>query len=603
MPPLPIRIPPGVVKRDSPNSALGRYTDCDKFRFNGNFPEKWGGWTSFVDCTLVGPPRGAVSWANFVGSQNLAFGSYAKLYVITGGETCTDITPIRDSGTLSTDDSVTVSTTAGNVVTIVDSSHGLIEGAYVTLTSTVPVGGILLNGEYQVDSIVDTNTYTIIANSTDGPSTSTNADGSNYAYSYQINPGLQSPGYGAGWGTGSWGVSTGWGLPSTGGSYPVDMRHWSLDEYANNLLACPFGDTLYDWDESTDDQAQIITNAPDYIRSMFVTPERYVFALGASTAPSSGLSPMKVMWPDVDDITDWTPSAGNSANSRTLQNGSKLIAGCPLQDLISLVWSDTALYVFQFVSGSDLIYHSRLAGEGCGLAGPLAFVNINGVAYWMSGTDLHLYAGAVTPIPNAGDISDYLFERINRSQISKTWCVYNPKPNTIIWGYVSVDSTSLEPDEYIEVTVGDWSWSFGTLDRSCGTIFRPHEGTVVMADPDGLLWEHESGTDAGVEAMEAFITFGEYQVADGEMNVDIFGFVPDFQRQSGQVEVTVRTQERPNSDSTFDSQTVILDEGEGIDDLRVSGRVFGFTIRTNEVGGDVRIGIPTLEVGEDGERR
>ena len=44
MPPLPLEIPPGIVKTDSPNAAKGRFTDCDKVRFVKGKPEKWSGW-------------------------------------------------------------------------------------------------------------------------------------------------------------------------------------------------------------------------------------------------------------------------------------------------------------------------------------------------------------------------------------------------------------------------------------------------------------------------------------------------------------------------------------------------------------------------------
>jgi hypothetical protein len=335
---------------------------------------------------------------------------------------------------------------------------------------------------------------------------------------------------------------------------------------------------------------------------MFVTPERFVFALGASTG--SPITPMKVMWPDQDDITDWTPSASNNANSRTLQNGSKLVAGAPLQQGISLVWSDTALYVFQY-TGSDLVYDSRLAGDHCGLIGPLAHVNVDGISYWMSAHDFHLFNGSVVSIPNAEDITDYVFGHIHEDLRQKTACTYFPVPDTIVWDYVSVDSTDFEPDRYVEVALGNYAWSFGTLRRTCGIVFRPHEGSVVMADPAGRLWLHEDGNDDNISAMEAYITYGLYSVSEGDQNVDIVGFRPDFTRQTGQAEVDLFTKEYPNSQTTFDSQTVIFDEGEAIKDCRVSGRHFGFTIRTNDLGADLRIGVPALEMppGNAGERR
>jgi hypothetical protein len=46
--PLPIDLPAGIVKVDSPNGAGGRYTDGDKVRFVKGKPEKWRGWTKRV---------------------------------------------------------------------------------------------------------------------------------------------------------------------------------------------------------------------------------------------------------------------------------------------------------------------------------------------------------------------------------------------------------------------------------------------------------------------------------------------------------------------------------------------------------------------------
>ena len=57
---LPLDIPPGIVKVDSPNAAKGRYTDSDKIRFIRGRPEKWRGWVKIVADQMLGKARGAV---------------------------------------------------------------------------------------------------------------------------------------------------------------------------------------------------------------------------------------------------------------------------------------------------------------------------------------------------------------------------------------------------------------------------------------------------------------------------------------------------------------------------------------------------------------
>jgi len=92
---LPLEIPPGILKVDSPNAGKGRFTDSDKIRFENGFAEKWAGWELFNDTQLEGKARGAAFWTNQYGNPNAAFGTTVRLYALTGTDMITDITPIR----------------------------------------------------------------------------------------------------------------------------------------------------------------------------------------------------------------------------------------------------------------------------------------------------------------------------------------------------------------------------------------------------------------------------------------------------------------------------------------------------------------------------
>ena len=322
---LPLEVPAGFVKTKSANAAKGRFIDGNKVRFVGGFPEKWQGWTEFITDNLVGIARGAIAWANQYGSTNAAFGTHLKLYSLTGDDTLTDRTPIRATSTINNNPFATTNLSA--VVTVTDTAHGADDRAYVTFSGAAAVGGITIVGEYQLTKI-DADSYTITHSS--AATSTTTGGGAAVSAAYQINPGTADTVVGLGWGASTWGSGT-WSTPRTSG-IPLELRTWSLAEYGNNLLASPSGGGLYLWEEATDARAEIVTNAPTVIRAMFVTGERFVFALGAGAS-----TPMKVQWPDQDDITNWTAAAGNTANSRTLQAGSKLMGGTALADGISLV--------------------------------------------------------------------------------------------------------------------------------------------------------------------------------------------------------------------------------------------------------------------------
>jgi hypothetical protein len=596
---LPIKLPPGVILTDSANATEGRWTGGQFVHFIGKFPEKWLGWRRVVTTQLDGAPRGCAAWSSVDGDYNIAVGTWRRAYVLTGGDAVVDVTPIRDSGTLGNDP---FATTIGLTrVVVSDTSHGLAQGAVVEFDGATAGGGITIDGEYIVTEIIDANSYAI-EHSIAASGTDATTGGAAVTYVYRINPGNISPTVGTGWGTGGWSGSGGWSEPTIGGA-PEDMRYWSMQSYGNNLLAVPFGGTLYQWLEGTDDELQEITQAPDYIRAMFVTAERFVFALGTSVS-----NPMKIEWPDQNDLTDWTPTDINTANTRTLQYGSKIINGTSLVNKESLVWTDAGLYVFQY-DGSDFVYNDRLVGKNCGLAGPLAFVEVNGVAYWMSGFGFHMYNGAVQDMPNQDDVLDYVFSDMNQEQVSKTFAQYDPVNGMILFFYVSIRAEDSEPDTCIEVNSSNWAWSPPhPIRRSCGTVVNPAEASVFMFDPDGWTFRHNIGMDGAeqdgsLSPIEAEISFACFSLTNGDENIDIVGFVPDCQRQTGQLEITLTTKDRPNKVADFDSQTEYAEEGDGILDFRVSGRYLGGLIRSNELLGDFRLGICQYEIQNAGKRR
>jgi len=93
---------------------------------------------------------------------------------------------------------------------------------------------------------------------------------------------------------------------------------------------------------------------------------------------------------DVDrDPTTWTPATTNTAFSRTLQIGTKLVDGMPIAPFLSLVWSDSAVYLFQY-TGSQFLYNSSALGVDCGLISPNAAVSVDGIAYWMGPDNFYM---------------------------------------------------------------------------------------------------------------------------------------------------------------------------------------------------------------------
>jgi hypothetical protein len=188
---------PGINREGTTLANEGGWYECDKIRFRSGYPQKLGGWQPISSNTYRGIARGLINWVTNQGYNLLGVGTNLKYYVESGG-TYNDITPVREVATL-TDPFTTVDGSA--VVTVTDVNHGAITGDFVTFSGASVVGGLDLNGEYQI-TYIDSNSYTITASSN---ATSSATGGGTVTATYQINVGLATFSYSAGWGSGLWG--------------------------------------------------------------------------------------------------------------------------------------------------------------------------------------------------------------------------------------------------------------------------------------------------------------------------------------------------------------------------------------------------------------
>lgn len=590
--PVPIAPPPGVIKSESPRTAEGRWIDMDKVRFRDGKPEKVGGWTAATDTAMAGSVRTLHAWRDNDAIEYIAAGTYKKLYVVDRDFDPNDITPLRTSGTLGSDPITTTDTSA--VVEIEDTAHGLRVGDTVVLDGADAVGGITVDGAYTVIEVVDADNYTIEHSS--AATSSANGGGASVTYAYEITIGAQFGAYGLGYGVGPYGEST-YGTAREASSLFVEPRVWSLDHFGQVLLATYNVGTLYDWDPSDSNplttRAAVVSDAPDDIRAMFVTPERFVIALCEG---------MSIEWCVQADYTTWTPTSTNTAGIRGVTEGTKLVGGRPLGGGISLIWSDAALYLHQY-TGSFLVFDTRLAGRNCGLISPSAAITVGSVAYWMGHTNFFMFSGSVAPIPGAEAIKRHVFDALDPTAGYLCAAMYVAKFNEV-WFFYSNQNAN-EPGLYVIVGLNDYSWAVGTLTRLSGTYFSHGDTRPYWAADDGLIYLHEDGNDDAGVAIDAYCTLAPMGLEKGKRLMEIEGFEPDFHEQSGDVTLTLETFDRirTQDDTPEDSEEFTVAEDDGLLDPRLSGRYVGLTVRSNTLGGHFRFGTPTAYVKPAGDRR
>jgi hypothetical protein len=246
MPLQKILFKPGVNKENTRYTTEGGWYECDKIRFRQGNPEVIGGWEPLSAATYQGVCRSLWNWVTLGGNNLIGIGTNLKFYINQGG-VYYDITPIRETVVLTDPFNTTNNSTT---VLVTDTSHGCVTGNFVTFSGATAVGGLTLNGEFQV-TVLTANTYNITATS---QATSTAGPGGGTVTAvYQINVGPAIPVPLVGWGAGSWGSPPAVAPPSTVGTWGYGrdstsaLRLWNQINYGQDLVYGPRGGAIYYW--------------------------------------------------------------------------------------------------------------------------------------------------------------------------------------------------------------------------------------------------------------------------------------------------------------------------------------------------------------------
>lgn len=586
-----IEFRPGVIKDETSLASKPYWTDSDRIRFVNRLPEKIGGWEPYIETLLNGVCRGIFAWRDSSSVLRMALGTHKRLYVEEQGSLF-DITPVRTTSTNVNDCFTTVS--GSTLVTVTDTSHGALVGDGVSFAAATAVGGITIDGDYEVLSVVDDDNF-IIQHSAAATS-STSGGGAATDITYQINVGRENAGEGAGYGVGGYGSSTYNTARTSALIFPP--RVWSFDKFNANLVACPRDGSIYLWQLSTSTPAAVLANAPTSNTAIFVTEEIHLIALGAGGAD------MRVEWCSQNANTTWTPAATNTAGGRTLTGGNKILQGFPIRGS-NLIITDGSIWTMTFVggTGTGVFGFDRQGGRAGGAEGGISQRGgcvVDGIAFWMGHNNFYYFDGVIRRMPRAEDINDFVFNNLDRVQSEKVFCRYMSEHSEIWWFY----PVGAEVSRYVKYSMQHRCWDVGGLVRTdmldVGQFVLPK-----MIGADGTIYNHETTYDDDGAAMNEFITSAPFEISDGQLNVEVHRMLPDFKNQVGNVIVDVVTREYPQSAVTLDINDgvgYVSAVGDEQVDMHESGRQMAIKIGSEDAGTNWRLGTFKLDIGALGSR-
>jgi hypothetical protein len=540
MPLRKIQFAPGIDKEGTEYTADSGWFDSDKIRFRKGRPEKIGGWAKLNLTAFLGVCRSLFSWASLEAIKYIGVGTHLKFYVIEGVAP-NDITPIRS--TTSAGDVTFSATNGSSTITVTDTGHGAVQNDFVTFSGAASLGGNIvadvLNQEYQIASVTSANVFTIVAKDTSGSTVTANSSdsgngGGSTVGAYQINTGLTDYVSAAGWGANPWGDGT-WG---SGAALSVagQLRLFSQDNFGEDLVFNVRNGGIFFWDESNGLTTRAVniaslsgaSNCPTVASQVLVSDnDQHVIAFGANPIGSSDQDRLFVRFSDQQSITDWTPTATNTAGGVRINSGSEIVGALQTRQEI-LIWTDVSVHSMRFV-GAPFVFQFTTISSDVSMISPNAAVNARGNVYFMDKTGFYVYNGAVQQIPCS--VQDFVLSNLNVSQAFKVFAAENNTYSEIIWFY-PVGTGNTEITNYVSYNYNENLWAVGTLARGAwldsGVLDGPIASSVITDTSDNHIFNHEVGYDDDGSAMTAFIESGDLEIGDGQNFMLIDRVVPDF---------------------------------------------------------------------------
>lgn len=598
---------PGIVRELTRYAGEGGWYDADKIRFRFGQPEKIGGWQNINGAgdsvTLPGVGRSIFTWTNNSGIVDIAVGTNSHLFVWDGG-VYFDITPVDTSVSVTN----AISTSAGSTeIRVIVSSHGHNTGDYFYFTSiATTVGGNIYPvsaplGGFRV-SVVDANTF-VINTSVTAVATSAAAGGVATGY-FLLPPGAASNSLYTGWGAGPWGSGY-WGTPT---SITAPLRYWSLDNWGEDLVACPREGGIYYWDFSggVTNRAYLVTATPSKNTQILVSPEdRHLISFGCPDAITSVVNPLYIRWCSQENINDWTASATNTAGDKVLSGASKIVAARRTRGQI-LIWTDEGLYSMQQV-GPPYTFGFQLIGTNCGTLGQNAMVEVGGRTYWMADERFMMYDGAAAR-PMKCEVLRYVFDNLDRTQLDKIYCGSNTSYNEIIWFY---PTTSGEVDSYVIYDYMQDVWSIGRLVRTAWLDQGINSYPIAIGYESSAtkLYYHEFGNNADGAAITSYLESNLFDIGSGQELMFVDRIIPDFSDRDGDamqgnITITVHTLKYPNTPVAQETIKGPYSVSAGTQkiDFRARGRHAYYRIDSSELNSSWRMGAIRFRIAPDGER-
>ena len=413
----------------------------------------------------------------------------------------------------------------------------------------------------------------------------------------------------------------GWGMPATTNVAGALLRHWSHDNFGEDLVMNVRDGAIYYWDKSGGTSSRAVeittlagsTNAPTIAKKVIVSErDRHVLAFGCDSETASGIQdPLLIRFASQESLTEWNALPTNTAGELRIGTGSEIVAALQTKQQ-TLVITDVSVHALQFI-GPPFTFGITEVGRNTTIISENAAVAVEESVYWMGYREFYVYNGRTQKL--VCPVQDYVFTNLNRDQDTKIIAGQNSAYSEVWWFYPSSSATA--NDSYVVYNYEQNIWYYGTLARSAwvdrGVFLYP-----IAASTDNYLYYQEFGLDDGSESpasgITSFIESSQVTIGDGDKFFFASRVIPDITfrestNETPQVNLTLKARRFPGTTyNQTETSAVTQSASTPIElftekaDIRLRGRSFALRLESTATGVSWRLGTTRVDLRQDGGR-
>ena len=413
----------------------------------------------------------------------------------------------------------------------------------------------------------------------------------------------------------------GWGMPATTNIAGALLRHWSHDNFGEDLIMNVRDGEIFYWDKSGGTSSRAVnitsiagsTNAPTIAKKVIVSErDRHVLAFGCDSETASGTQdPLLIRFASQESLTEWNALPTNTAGELRIGTGSEIVTAVQTKQQ-TLVITDVSVHALQFI-GPPFTFGITEVGRNTTIISENAAVAVEESVYWMGYREFYVYNGRTQKL--VCPVQDFVFSDLNRDQDTKIIAGQNSAYSEVWWFYPSSDATA--NDKYVVYNYEQNIWYYGTLARTAwvdrGVFLYP-----IAASTDNYLYYQEFGLDDGSQSpasgITSFIESSQVTIGDGDKFFFASRVIPDITfrestNETPQVNLTLKARRFPGATyNQTDTSAVTQSASTPIElftekaDIRLRGRSFALRLESTATGVSWRLGTTRVDLRQDGGR-